>query len=76
MGSGCLQAARHPPPQRTSSTLLVEKLRSIAPATLPAAKKGPVGQKDSVAERSTLLMTPAAGMIARCHAAESQYTGR
>ena len=68
VGSGCLQKllGTHHPQRRTSSTLLVEKLRSIAPATLPAAKKGPVGQKDSVAERSTLLMTPAAGMVARC----------
>ena len=40
---------------RTSSTELVLKLRSMAPATLPAARNGPLGQKLSVAERSALL---------------------
>jgi hypothetical protein len=36
--------------------LAEEKERSMAPATLPAARNGPLGQKLSVAERSAFLM--------------------
>lgn len=39
-----------------SSWLAVEKERSMAPATLPAARNGPPGQKLSVAERLARLM--------------------
>lgn len=45
--------SRRPPP--TSSVLLLSKDSEMAPLTLPAARKGPLGQKDSVAERSAVL---------------------
>ena len=46
---------RQRPAHRTSSTELVLKLRSIAPATLPAARKGAEGQNANCAERCTLF---------------------
>lgn len=42
---------------RTSSCEVLVKDRSMAPATLPAARKGPVGQKESVALRCACLST-------------------
>lgn len=39
----------------TSSVLLLSKDSEMAPLTLPAARKGPLGQNDSVAERSAVL---------------------
>lgn len=45
---------------RTSSVLVLLKSKLIAPATLPAARNGPLGQKESVADRSAFFMIIAA----------------
>lgn len=44
------------PPSPTSSTELLLKLRSMAPATLPAARKDPAGLKVMVADLSIRLI--------------------